>query len=274
MTSPSQSPKTPVGRARQKTSNLLVVASGKGGVGKTFISVTLSHSLAFSGKRVLLFDGDLGLANIDVQLGLMPPYDLGNVIAGQVTLEDAICSYQGGSAAETKPGADFHILAGKSGSGSLGALGDADLTGLIQGLTSLSGQYDYLIIDLPAGIDAAVTKLTLESENVFVVLTDEPTSLTDAYAYIKVITRYDPKTHFHIIVNQVPSKAEGQRTFASLANACRNFLNIEVRLAGLVHRDSKVKEAIRHQTPILHRSPESAAATDIAKIARMITLEI
>ncbi len=274
MTSQSHNSKLPAGRPRQKTSNLLVVASGKGGVGKTFVSITLAHSLAASGKRVLLFDGDLGLANVDVQLGIMPPFDLGDVIAGQVTLEDAICSYQGADAAQSKPGADFHILAGKSGSGSLGSLSGAELNGLIQGLISLSGHYDYLIIDLPAGIDTAVTKLTLEGENVFVVLTDEPTSLTDAYAYIKVIARYDPKTRFHIIVNQAPSKMQGQRTFASLANACRNFLSIELKLAGLVHRDPKVKEAIRHQTPILHRSPDSSAVADIAKISRMITLEI
>ena len=274
MTTQSHTPKPTAQRSPPKTPNLLVVASGKGGVGKTFISITLAHSLVMAGKRVLLFDGDLGLANIDVQLGIMPAYDLGNVIAGQIALEDAICSYQGTSAAETKTAVDFHILAGKSGSGSLGSLSAAELKGLIQGLISLSGQYDYLIVDLPAGIDTAVTKLTLESENVFVVLTDEPTSLTDAYAYIKVIARHDPKTNFHIIVNQAPSKSEGQRTFASLANACRNFLSIELKLAGLVHRDSHVKQAIRHQTPILQRSPDSPAAKDVCKIAKTIAIEI
>ena len=274
MTSQIKTPSTSMHQPRQKTPNLLVVASGKGGVGKTFISVTLSHAMALAGKRVLLFDGDLGLANVDVQLGLMPAHDLGNVIAGQVALEDAICSYREEDKPKSESGADFHILAGKSGSGSLGNLSDAELNGLLQGLIGLSGHYDYVLIDLPAGIDSAVTKLTLESENVFVVLTDEPTSLTDAYAYIKVIARHDPKTRFHIVVNQVSSKAQGQKTFASLANACRNFLSIELNLCGLVHRDSKVKETIRHQAPILLRFPDSPAAKDIDKIARMVTLEI
>jgi len=270
-------PKTPpvsTPQHRQKTPNLLVVASGKGGVGKTFISITLSHALALKGKRVLLFDGDLGLANVDVQLGLLPAYDLGNVIAGQVTLEDAICSYREETASQKTSGVDFHILAGKSGSGALGSLTDAELNGLLQGLIGLSAHYDYVMIDLPAGIDSAVTKLTLESENVFVVLTDEPTSLTDAYAYIKVIARTDPKTRFHIIVNQVDSRALGQKTFASLANACRNFLSIELNLCGLVHRDAKVKETVRHQIPMLLRSPDSPAARDLQKISKMIALNI
>ncbi len=258
-----------------KTPNLLVIASGKGGVGKTFVSATLAHSLAFDGRRVLLFDGDLGLANIDVQLGLMPPHDLGSVIAGKVELKDAICSLN--ASRDDEDGkthqADFHILAGKSGSGALNALSDSELSGLIRGLISLSEQYDFIIVDLPAGIDKAVTRLSLQGEHVFVVLTDEPTSLTDAYAYIKVVARHDPKAKFQIIVNQVTSKVEGQRTFASLAKACRNFLNVDPQLAGFIRRDAKVKEAIRQQVPILSRSPDSQAAADIGRIAQRIVLQ-
>ncbi len=256
----------------EKIPVLISVASGKGGVGKTFIAVTLSHSLALSGKRILLFDGDLGLANIDVQLGLMPSHDLGSVISGRVTLAEAVCPLYQDDKASNGPQGNFDILAGKSGSGALNSLTNAQLKGLVQGLRDISQHYDLIITDLPAGIDNAVTLLSQHAILNLVVLTDEPTSLTDAYAYIKVVSRIDPYADFHIIVNQISGKTEGQRTFDALANACRNFLKLELKLAGMVRSDSKVKEAIRHQMPILARSPESRAGTDIKRIATELSL--
>ncbi len=257
----------------RKVDNMVAIASGKGGVGKTFVSATFAHSLARDGKRVLLFDGDLGLANIDVQLGLMPAHDLGSVVSGDVTLEQAVSTYPLGST-NANTGGQFDILAGKSSSGALSQMTTAELAGLVRGLTEISKLYDFVMIDLPAGIDQAVTLITSCCAINYIILTDEPTSLTDAYAHIKVAIRYDPHTNFRVIVNQSGGKREANRTFAALANACKNFLKVTPSYVGFVHRDSKVKDAIKSQTPILTRFPESKAAKDIALIAHLFANEL
>lgn len=255
----------------ESVKNIIAIASGKGGVGKTFVATTLAYALSLSGKNVLLFDGDLGLANVDVQLGLMPKYDLGSVIAGRVSLEQAVCTFgQNDNDGKGATRGHFDILAGKSGSGALNTLGMPQLKGLIRGLTDLALTYDYVLVDLPAGIDSSVTLFSTLSAVIFVVLTDEPTSLTDAYAYIKVVARQDPKANFQIIVNQATRKSDGERTFGSIAHACRNFLSLELDFAGTVRRDAKVKDAIRHQMPILRRSPDANASHDISNIAKTL----
>ena len=253
-----------------KASNMIAVASGKGGVGKTFVSSTLAHALSKEGKRVLLFDGDLGLANVDVQLGLMPEHDLGSVIAGYAKLEEAICRYgaEGEPLLTPPPPGSFDILAGKSGSGALISLSAGQLRMISKALHALARAYDIVIIDLPAGIDPAVIQLSQICQSAYVVLTDEPTSLTDAYAYIKVIARSDPQADFQVIVNQADSKPEGEKTFLSLAQACQTFLDIKLTHMGTVRRDKKVKEAIRHQMPILKRHPDASAGQDLTAIAR------
>ncbi len=254
-----------------KVSNIMAIASGKGGVGKTVVSSTLAHALSLKGKSVLLFDGDLGLANVDVQLGLMPEHDLGSVIAGHVDLQQAICRYGSDTdIATAPPKGSFDILAGKSGSGALNSLRAGQLRNITNGLTSLSPHYDAILIDLPAGIDASVTQLSTLCKTVYVVLTDEPTSLTDAYAYIKVISRHDPQADFRVIVNQVTKNSDGERAFGSLEQACQNFLGKSIVFAGTVRRDTKVKDAIRHQMPILKRSPDSQAGSDLRAIAAHI----
>lgn len=255
--------------------NLITVASGKGGVGKTWFSATLAHAMAFKGKRVLLFDGDLGLANIDVQLGLTPQVDLANVISGSVAFSEAVTAFEGGAcsmadetipeAARTRAG--FDVLAGRSGSGTLGSLSRNQLAELIHSLKGIAEDYDYVICDLAAGIDNACKILSTPSAKVYVVLTDEPTSLTDAYAYIKVMAMRYPDIPVEIVVNMAEDLAEGRRTFATLAKACENFLSFEPKLAGIIHRDPNVKQSIRHQAPIITRYPMSRAAKDVREIA-------
>lgn len=238
--------------------NIVTVASGKGGVGKTWLSITLAHALAQAGGNTLLFDGDLGLANVDVQLGLSPRHDLGGVLSGKITLADAVTRFDAGG---------FDIIAGRSGSGTLAALETDRIRALRDSLAVLSGRYDHVIVDLGAGIDAPVRLLTAGAGTILAVTTDEPTALTDAYAFIKITRMKHPAADIRIVVNQAASRSDGRRTFDTLAGACRQFLKFEPVLAGIIQRDDKVKESIRRQTALLTRHPAARAAEDVAALA-------
>jgi len=245
---------------RQQTcANMLAVASGKGGVGKTWLSVTLSQALARGGKQVLLFDGDLGLANVDIQLGLHPANDLGGVLAGDYGLKQAATRH------ET---AGFDVIAGRSGTGSLANIPAGRLKQLMDELAALAPDYDRVILDLGAGLDRTVRELAAMARTTLVVATDEPTSLTDAYAFIKLAHMQNPKADLRIAINMATSPAEGERTYATLLKACESFLKISPPLAGVIRRDGKVKDSIRHQIPILTRHPNSQAAEDIEALVR------
>lgn len=248
--------------------SIITIASGKGGVGKTWLSISLAQALAATGRNVLLFDGDLGLANVDIQLGLAPTHDLGSVIAGRVALKEAITTYAPAVTGGADGLAKFDIVAGKSGSGALSALTRAELMGLRQGIIALAARYDTVIVDLAAGIDQAVMTLCGAGHVTLVVATDEPTSLTDAYAFIKLLSMNDPEADIRILVNQVTSKEQAQRTYTALATACRNFLDLTPPFVGFVPRDDMVRDSIRHQTPILLRHPQSSAAQAISRIAK------
>lgn len=241
--------------------NAVAVASGKGGVGKTWLSITLCHALARAGQRTLLFDGDLGLANVDIQLGLTPDQDLAAVMAGRCRLEDAVSKV---------PDAGFDVIAGRSGSGSLVSLPADRLMSLGESLAELAPSYDRVILDLGAGIDRTVRQLAASAQSSLVVVTDEPTAMTDAYAFIKLSLLQKPKSDLRVVVNMADSESEGERTYATLRKACESFLKVTPPLAGIVRRDSKVKDAIRHQTPLLVRHPTSPAAADVEALARRL----
>jgi flagellar biosynthesis protein FlhG len=244
---------------------LIAVASGKGGVGKTWFSITLSHALARQGKKVLLFDGDLGLANIDVQLGLMARRDLNDVIEGHLPLENVI---------ETCEAGGFDVIAGRSGHGSLSALPLPRLSELVEQIRGLLARYDAIIIDLGAGIDRTVRFMAAAADTGIVVTTDEPTALTDAYAFIKLSHAAGHGDNIRVVVNMTASEKEGEATYNTILKACRNFLKISPPLLGIIRLDKKVREAIRAQTPLLTRSPNAEAAGDIEKVAARVAAEI
>ena len=245
--------------AFRRGKNIIAVASGKGGVGKTWFSITLTHALAKMGKRVLLFDGDLGLANVDVQLGLMPKRDLNDVIRGRLSLDRVVQPFEEGG---------FDIIAGRSGQASLSALPSQRLASLRDQLIDVSNSYDAVVCDLGAGVDRTVRMLSASATRTVLITSDEPTSLTDAYAFIKLGNAAGLSRNISIVVNNAPSVLEGEKTYKTLLKACENFLRIRPPLAGRVRHDPKVKDCIRHQTPILIRSPNSDAAEDVEKIAR------
>ncbi|MDP7141849.1 MAG: MinD/ParA family protein [Alphaproteobacteria bacterium] len=242
----------------KRGTNVIAVASGKGGVGKTFFSISLSHALARTGKKVLLFDGDLGLANVDVQLGLMPKRDLNDVIRGRLALDKVIQTYDAGG---------FDIIAGRSGQASLSALPSQRLASLRDQLLEVAEDYDIVLIDLGAGVDRTVRMMSASATKTLLVTTDEPTSLTDAYAFIKLGNAAGMSKNVSVVVNMAPSKSEGEKTYKTILKACENFLRLSPPLAGMISLDPRVKESIRHQTPLLIRSPNSDAALDLEKIA-------
>lgn len=246
---------------QKSCANMLAVASGKGGVGKTWLSVTLAQALARAGKRVLLFDGDLGLANVDIQLGLHPSNDLGGVLDGSYELKEAATHHDAGG---------FDVIAGRSGTGSLANIPAVRLKQLMDDLATLAPTYDRVILDLGAGLERTVRDLAAVARTTLVVATDEPTSLTDAYAFIKLAHMQNPKADLRVVINMATSPAEGERTYATLLKACESFLKISPPLAGVIRRDNKVKDAIRHQVPLLVRHPNSQAAEDIEALARRL----
>ncbi|HUH84367.1 MAG TPA: MinD/ParA family protein [Stellaceae bacterium] len=247
---------TPAPAATPGKRNIIAIASGKGGVGKTWFSITLAHTMAKAGKKALLFDGDLGLANVDVQLGVTPERDLASVIAGESTLAQAATRYAGG----------FDIIAGRSGTGSLATLPASRLMTLRTELHLLAQNYDFVVLDLGAGIERTVRLLTAQSRACLVVTTDEPTSITDAYAYIKVTAMERLAEGIEIVVNMVPTQRDGERVYGTLLKACREFLKIEPPLAGIIRRDEHVKDSIRRQSSILTRHPGCEAASDVGAI--------
>ena len=248
------------GTSRQK--GTYAVASGKGGVGKTWFAITLSHALANLGRKTLLFDGDLGLANVDIQLGLMPKHDLGTVVSGKLPLNQATLSFDDGG---------FDIIAGRSGSGNLANISANRLHTLGEDLSLLSAAYQSVVLDLGAGVERTVRNLANHVDTVLVLTTDEPTALTDAYAFIKITHMEQPEADIKVVVNMANSTREGERTYNTILKACEGFLKFSPPLAGVIRRDPKVRDSIRAQSPILMRFPNTEAAIDVANIVNNLT---
>lgn len=244
---------------KSHANNMIAIASGKGGVGKTWLSITLAHALARAGRKTLLFDGDLGLANIDIQLGLNDVRDIGVALAGKARMKQCVTRV---------PGAGFDVLAGRSGSGSLATLPAPRVERIGQELQTLAEDYDHLLIDLGAGVDRTVQLLAARADTCLLVTNDEPTSLTDAYAFIKIGWQNHPEMDIRVVVNNAETPSGGKKTFETLENVCRNFLKRAPRLAGIIRRDARVRDAIRAQAPLITRSPKSEAAADVEALAR------
>jgi|TARA_R110002096_G_scaffold435548_1_gene661365 flagellar biosynthesis protein FlhG len=243
--------------------NLITIASGKGGVGKTWFASTLCHALALKGRKALLFDCDFGLANVDIQLGLMPQHDLGEVISNEITLEQAVYK-------QAESGLNFDVISGQSGSGALASLKMERLIDLGARICNLAQDYDYTIMDLGAGVENSVMTLARASDKVIVVITADPTSLTDAYAFIKLHNMRNNDAEIQIVVNMAEDQSEGRRAFDKILKVCQNFLNISPKLLGIINRDRHVADAIRSQTPLLSRYPQSSAGENVIEIARKL----
>ena len=231
----------------------IAILSGKGGVGKTNITLNLAVALHQLGFSPLLIDCDMGLANLDVLLGITPEANLQDTLLGKTDLAEVLYHLEDG----------FDILPAASGVPELNELKPELRDILIDRLEPQLSRYDYIFMDLGAGISENVQTFAAMSSLRIVIITPEPTSLTDGYALIKVLNNRFGMQDFMIIVNQASSAKEAQNTFERLQNACLHFLHLEPVLLGHVRRDSKIPEAVCRQQPLLRYAPGSPAARDI-----------
>ena len=250
----------PTKTGSESRARLLAIASGKGGVGKTWLSATLARALVLAGRSVLLFDGDLGLANIDIQLGIMPERDLGCVISGRCSLAEAAMAF---------PAGGFSVLPGRSGSGALSNMDPAALDRVLLMLASESAVSD-VVLDLGAGLDRSTRRMAATADTLLVVATEEPTSLTDAYAVLKMAAIDRPGGDVRLVINQATSSGAGQRTYLTLAKASATFLGRRPALAGIIRKDDHVRDAIRRQVLLQVRHPNTGAAQDVEQLARAL----
>ncbi len=240
---------------------VISVTSGKGGVGKTNISVNLACCLAREGKRVVLLDADLGLANVDVVLGLTPQHNLFHLFHEGATLADVITDTPYG----------FKILPASSGVSEMLTLSAGQKLTLLEAMDELEDEVDYLIVDTGAGINDNVLYFNLAAQERLVVLTPEPTSLTDAYALIKVMQQNHEVHDFRILVNMAPDLKTAKDVFSRLYKACDHFLaGVALDFAGVIPRDPGVRKAVINQKPFCIQDPSGPACRAVTELAKTI----
>lgn len=239
---------------------VIAVASGKGGVGKTNVSVNLGVSLARKGRRVLLMDADLGLANVDVMLGLQPKLNLSHLFAGEHSLEEIIVDGPEG----------LKIIPASSGVSRMADLKPTEHAGLIQAFSELSQPLDILLVDTAAGVSDSVISFVKASQEVIVVVCDEPASITDAYALIKVLNKEHGMNRFHILANMAHSPDEGKELYRKISAVCDRFLDVTLAFLGMVPYDDYLRKAVKKQQPVVQAYPGSEAAKAFENIGKTI----
>ncbi|MBK1717829.1 AAA family ATPase [Thiocystis violacea] len=236
----------------------LCVTSGKGGVGKTTLSINLGIAIARAGRKVLLLDGDLGLANLNVMLGIIPKLTIHDVVRGQKTLAQIVMP----------TGYGLDLIAGASGIAELADLGESERQNVMHDLEGLSG-YDFLIIDTGAGIGDNVIRFVMAADDVIIVTTPHPTSLTDAYGIIKTILAHEPKP-LKLLVNNAPTAADANRVASRLKSVTDRFMNGTLDYIGYVPADALIEKSILAQKPHLVLNPGSASAQRINEAAMQL----
>lgn len=236
---------------------VIAVTGGKGGVGKTNVAVNLSLALAGMGNEVMLLDADFGLANVDVQLGLSPEYDLSHLVSGERNLEEIIIRGPGG----------IKIIPASSGISRMADLTQAERAGIIHAFSELSWDVDYLVVDTSAGISDSVISFCKASHEVVVVVCDEPASITDAYALIKVMNSEHGVDHFHVLANMVYSNRQGTELYNKLALAANHFLDATLSFLGILPQDERLRQAVQKQKAVVALYPSSPSSRAFHKIA-------
>lgn len=236
---------------------VIAVTGGKGGVGKTSVAVNMATALATTGRRVMLLDGDLGLANVDVFLGMSPRHTMAHVLTGERSLEEIILESPQG----------VQVVPGASGVADLANLSAAGHLSLVQAFSTLSARVDVMIVDTSAGISHSVVQFSQAAQHVLVVVCDEPASMTDAYALVKVLSRNHGVERFRVVANMVRSPGDGETLFEKLQRVTSKFLDVTLEYVGEIPEDPYLRRAIREQRPVVDAFPSSPATRAFKKLA-------
>ena len=237
---------------------VIAVASGKGGVGKTNVSVNLALAMVDEGKKVMLMDADLGLANVDIMLGLRPEYNLSHVINGERTLEEVIVDGPNG----------LRIVPAASGTKNMTELTPAQHAGMIQAFSEVGHDLDVLIVDTAAGVADSVVSFSRAAQEVIIVVCDEPTSITDAYALIKILNRDYGIQRFRVLSNMAHSVQEGRELFSKMVKVTDRFLDVTLDFMGTVPYDEYLRKALQKQKAVIEAYPRSKSAMAFKNLAK------
>jgi flagellar biosynthesis protein FlhG len=237
---------------------VIAVTSGKGGAGKTNVSVNLAVAMAAEGKKVMVMDADLGLANVDIMLGLHPQYNLSHVISGERTLEEIIVTGPGG----------VQVVPASSGTQNMAELTPAQHAGMIQAFSEIGQELDVLIIDTAAGITDSVVSFIRAAQEVIVVVCDEPASITDAYALIKLLNRDYSIQRFRVVSNMAHSMQEGRDLFNKMVRVTDKYLDVTLDFMGTVPYDEYLRKALQKQKAVVDAYPRSKSAMAFKNLAK------
>ena len=237
---------------------VLAVASGKGGVGKTNVSINMGLAMVAEGKKVMLLDADLGLANVDIMLGLHPQYNLSHVINGERTLEEIIVDGPQG----------LQVVPASSGTQNMAELTPAQHAGMIQAFSEVGNDLDVLIVDTAAGISDSVVSFTRAAQDVIIVVCDEPTSITDAYALIKLLNRDYGIQRFRVLSNMVHSMQEGRDLYIKMVKVTDRFLDVTLDFMGSVPYEEYLRKALQKQKAVIEAYPRSKSAMAFKNLAK------
>lgn len=240
-----------------RATRIITVSSGKGGVGKSNFTVNFALSLQAKGYKVLIFDADIGMANINVLLGASPQYSLYHLLKKERTIEEVIYTGTNG----------LQFIAGGSGFNDLVNLSESDLNRFINEVSKLNGVVDYIIFDTGAGLSKETLKFILSAQETILVTTPEPTAMTDVYAVIKMVGALGLNIKFQLVINRVTHRDEGKQTADKLSLVAKQFLSIDVPTLGYILDDTNVTKAVKKQIPFTIAYPNCAASKSIQQLA-------